>query len=175
MCWPRLWPQIWSQVAFVGADLATMKLVSKQLSKQTIYIAPKSKRIRAQLRGSLGGNVKSCLEETCFEMLFKCGKDFWVTSGIVKGIPDSWCTYTERKAQELKANFIWGTVRRWAEVERRSLDRRYGVRRSDRYDGVPEDRILRVSVASLNLMRHFTRSQWNSWRRSLEDKVGGRF
>ena len=53
-----------------------------------------------------------------------------------------------RKARELKTSFVRGTVRRLAEVERRSLGGTCGTRRSDKYDGVLVDRILCVSVAS---------------------------
>jgi len=41
-----------------------------------------------------------------------------------------------RKARELKTIFVRRTVRRLAEVERRSLDGAYGIRGSDKYDGV---------------------------------------
>ena len=52
------------------------------------------------------------------------------------------------KARELKTSFIRGTVRRLAEVERRSLDGTYGIRRLDKYDGVLVDRILCVIVCN---------------------------
>ena len=35
-------------------------------------------------------------------MSFKCRKGLGVTSGILKGIPDIWCTYTEGTRTESK-------------------------------------------------------------------------
>jgi len=49
-----------------------------------------------------------------------------------------------RKEREFAASFIRETVRRLAEVERRSLDGAYSARRSDKYDGASKDRILCV-------------------------------
>jgi len=64
------------------------------------------------------------------------------------------------KAQELKTSFVIRTVRRrLLEVERRSLDRSYSIERSDKYDGVLEDRILCVSKDNLYVTWHFTGSQ----------------
>jgi len=53
---------------------------------------------------------------------------------------------------------VWYCVRKLA--ERMGLDGAYVERRSGKYDGVPEERVLWISVASFYLMVHFTGSQW---------------
>ena len=83
------------------------------------------------MRGSVGDNVKGCREKMSSEMLFKCGKGLRVTSGIIKGILDSWCTYME--SMKTEKSFIQGTVRRLAEMEQKSLDGSYCIRRSKEY------------------------------------------
>ena len=66
----------------------------------------------------------------------------------VKGIPESWwSTDTESTSAESKLHSRNSkTTSVFGEVERKSLCGEYGVRRSDKYDGVLEVRILCVRV-----------------------------
>jgi len=59
-----------------------------------------------------------------------------------------------------------------AEVEQRSQDGTYGIRRLAKYDGILLDRMLCVCVANLYLTCLFTWSQLSCQRRSLDDEGG---
>ena len=108
------------------------------------------------MRGSLWGDVKGCLEEVCFRCCLNV-EQVWESQKAFSREFQTVGAHTQT-AQELKTSFVRGRVRRLTEMEQRSLDGAYGIRRSDKYDGVLVDKILCVSVANLYIMRHFTGS-----------------
>jgi len=79
---------------------------------------PQSKKNQDTLRDLLGGYVKDCLEEMCFEMSFRCGKGM---SQLVLSRKFQTVGAHTQKAQELNTSFVRTAVRRLAEVERRSM------------------------------------------------------